>query len=299
MTTPTSRHAVNWPHLTLLLTLTAGLAVAQTARWSLPTVAAGATVFILAWLGLAEWRWPHRPDWVSDAAERRREWLYLGVAALASAASRALMNLLAAAAALVWQPSTAMAELPVVAAVVLALVLGELGAYAMHRWQHAGGWLWRVHALHHAPRRVNLLNNATAHPLNVLMVEVSRHLPLLLLGFTPEVIVCAGVFIQAQSFATHANLPGTLGWLNRFIGTAELHRRHHGVEPDEALNFGTVLPLWDQVFGTYRGLGSAEPRNVGLSEPQRYPAARRVGAWLLHPFCREAPTQRQTRGAAG
>jgi sterol desaturase/sphingolipid hydroxylase (fatty acid hydroxylase superfamily) len=88
-----------------------------------------------------------------------------------------------------------------------------------------------------------------------------------------EAVLWAGLFQQLQSFATHANTRGRMGWLNLVIGTAELHRRHHGTQVEEALNFGTAIPLWDQLFGTFRFRCTREPAAVGVAHPERYPAS--------------------------
>ena len=274
----------NWAHLTLLAGVLAGMSAAHARAWALEQTALVASVLIIGWLSMAEWRWPHRREWVPTRADLRRDGFYFVLAAITQSATRWLVLAGAVMLAQVWPAPTLLQDLPLWVAVPLALWVGELGLYAVHRLEHAGGWLWRVHALHHAPAGVNATNNVTIHPINVVLVEAVRVLPLMLLGFGAEAIVYAGILAQAQSFATHANTPGTMGWLNLVISTAELHRRHHSTRPDEALNFGTAVPLWDQVFGTYRWRATPEPQRVGLSTPDAYPALTDYAGWLAYPL---------------
>jgi len=281
---PTARW--NLAHLGLLVGLGAYAYATHRAQWAPFATLLGGLVLTLAWLAWHEWRNPHRADWTPTPRELRRDGLFFTANAVANSLGDALVRGLALAAAAWLHPPALAAALPWWAAVPLAVVVAEFFAYWLHRASHAGGWLWDVHAVHHRSESVNLANNATTHPINVLLLKTVRVLPLLLLGFAPEAIVYAGLFAQAQSFATHANTRGTMGWLNWIIGTAELHRRHHSVRVDEALNFGTALPLWDQVFGTYRWRGTAEPSAVGIGAAERYPSATDVWGLMRYPLWR-------------
>ena len=142
-----------------------------------------------------------------------------------------------------------------------------------------------MHSVHHAPVRVNASNNLTTHPINVLRNPFARTVPWLLFGFDAQVIAWAALFIQVQCFAVHANVAGTIGWLNRWIGSAELHRWHHSVVLGEALNFGTALPLWDRVFGSYKAPSVYGPVRVGLTGQAVRTGWRLWRKMLLAPLC--------------
>lgn len=274
----------NWPHLVLLAVLLPYAWLAQAAGWSASTLLALGTVLALAWLMLAEWLWPARREWALDGADLRRDAAFLGINAIADAAGSLFLALLALRLA---ESGPAWAHgAPAWWAVPLAVVVGELGPYALHRWAHRGGWAWRVHAVHHQPGAVNASNNLTTHPVNVLWNQLARSVPWLLLGFDATVIAWAALFVQIQSFAVHANVAGTLGPLSRWIGSAELHRWHHSTDLAEAHNFGTALPLWDHVFGTYRAPSGTGPQRVGIQGLSGQPV---LGDWrhlLLGPLCR-------------
>jgi sterol desaturase/sphingolipid hydroxylase (fatty acid hydroxylase superfamily) len=94
------------------------------------------------------------------------------------------------------------------------------------------------------------------------------------------------LFIQVQSFAVHANISGTVGPLSRWIGSAELHRWHHSLVQGEALNFSTALPIWDQVFGTYKGPSALGPVRVGTADLQAGTGWKVWRRMLLAPVCK-------------
>lgn len=252
----------NWPHLVVLCGMVPFAWICGTFAMAPSAMLTLGTLLSLAWLMFAERRWPARSEWTPGAAELVRDGAFLGINAASDAVgglvlawlvlhSAAAMSGLAAN----WSPWIALPA---------AVALGELGPYLLHRWSHRGGWGWMVHSVHHAPMRVNASNNLTVHPINVLWNQFSRALPWLLLGFDATVIAWASLFIQVQSFAVHANIAGTLGPLSRWIGTAELHRWHHSVNRDEALNFSTAMPLWDWVFGSYKAPSVVGPVRVGI-----------------------------------
>lgn len=278
---------VNVAHLGLLALVLAYAWLAHRAAWSPFALTVGGLMLTLAWLGLVEWRWPHRRVWHPEAADLRRDATFFGANALADTAADALLRVALPPLAVALAPAlhgSAAATLPLPLAVVLVLWGSEFFAYWLHRAMHHGGWWWRVHAVHHRPHALNVSNNFTTHPLNVLLLKLVRIAPLVLLGFSAEAIVLAGVFFQAQSFAAHANTRGSMGWLNYVIGTAELHRWHHSTRSEEALNFGTVVPLWDQLFGTFRWRRGEEPLALGLEEPADFPPAHATLALLQAPF---------------
>lgn len=251
----------NWnlPHLALLAALPPYLAVAADwpdgVRMSLGTLAA------LAWLIGAERWWPHRADWQPSGAEWARDASFLGLGAVVDVLGAVLLTHLTAAG-----PMSSLATAwPLWLALPLAIALGELGPWLLHRWAHAGGWLWRLHALHHRPHKLNAANAVLVHPINLLWNQAARALPWWLLGFDAQTVVAAALFLQVQSLAAHANVAGGLGPLGAWLGHAQLHRWHHSLDPAEALNFGTALPLWDRLFGSYRAPTGTDPAALGVA----------------------------------
>lgn len=275
MTTPSPVH---WVHLGLLALIVPTILAAQALELAPTVVLAVWLAANVVILGAAErWR-PFRIDWRTTPRHLRRDGSVWAVNLLVDTAVGAIL----VAGAVVWFPGTNAWPLPV--QVVVGLAAAEFGSYWIHRCSHADGWLWRVHLLHHVPDRVNLANAVTAHPINAGYDKAIRLLPLLALGLAPDAMLVIAMFGATQSLVVHANIAGTIGWLERVIGSAELHRRHHSADPELAGNFGTALPLWDQVFGTYRARGEAS--KVGVFDPQAYPGEFELARLLGWPFGR-------------
>ncbi|WP_171006379.1 sterol desaturase family protein [Pseudomonas sp. 2FG] len=279
------QHApLNWAHLGALLLVASWAALALLAGWSSFALLIGGLLLALAWFALWEWRWPHRQEWQAQRLDRKRDALFMvalfAADGLADVLIRGLLMLLNA------DANGPAASLPLWLAVPAAALLGEFGDYWLHRLKHRGGWLWRVHFVHHRPSVLNVTNNFTTHPLDLLLRKSVHVLPLWLLGFEPTAIALAALFSQTQSFATHANTRGTLSWLNYLIGSSELHRWHHSVKVDEALNFGTVLPFWDQLFGTFRlhSDGRTEPDEVGVKVCPQQPGEHDIRGLMGYPL---------------
>jgi len=282
----------HWAHL--------GLLAALPAYWfgqravGLPAMASlllwlAANIALLLWAEKiapyrADWR-PGRPDVQRDAgmlsfnivADGVGDVVVLGVAVIAAAG-----------------PNTA----PLAVQVLVGVLAAELGAYLMHRLSHAGGWLWRVHVVHHLPAAVNAANSFNAHPVNGLYNKLGRAAPLVLLGLSADAVLIVALFGLTQGMVVHANVRGRLGFANWIIGSAELHRLHHSVDMDQARNFGTTVPLWDQLFGTFVAPPRAPVQHVGVATVGDYPAATDFWGLLRYPFRRPGCSRAQRKCCA-
>jgi sterol desaturase/sphingolipid hydroxylase (fatty acid hydroxylase superfamily) len=193
---------------------------AHAAGFSATTTLAVHLALKLVWLGIAERRWQHRPEWRADAAALRRDGIFFASNVLADAVG----GLVVRSAALWWLSRTAADGwahgLPAWAAVPLAILVSEFSAYWLHRWSHAGGWLWRVHSVHHRPELINLFSNLTTHPINVLLIKLAKMLPLMLLGFDAGAVLWArnteepaavGV-ASPEKYPASTDWPGLMRW---------------------------------------------------------------------------------------
>jgi sterol desaturase/sphingolipid hydroxylase (fatty acid hydroxylase superfamily) len=227
-------------------------------------------------LFLAERLAPYRDDWHPGPGDLKRDAGMLSLNIVADGVADVIVLAVAVMAA------TGTSDLPLVVQVAAGIVIAELGGYLMHRISHEGGWLWRVHVVHHLPAAVNAANSFNAHPVNGLYNKLARVAPLVLLGISPDAILIVALFALTQGMVVHANVRGRMGFLNWILGSAELHRLHHSVDHDQARNFGTTVPLWDQLLGTYRA--PAPVARVGIAEAGSYPGATDLLALLRWPF---------------
>lgn len=186
------------------------------------------------------------------------------------------------------------AALPLVPAVVLALIVPDFFWYWVHRWSHegrdrVGRWLWIMHLAHHLPQQVYLLMHGVAHPLNTVLVRALLTVPLFFLGFSAEALFVANLVVGLQGFVSHFNVDIRAGGFNYVLMGTELHRYHHSADPKEAKNYAAVVTLWDQLFGTFYYRPGEHPQRLGVTDPAVYPTDRELLRVLALPFARLKP----------
>lgn len=226
---------------------------------------------------------PFEPSW-NSGAETRSDLAYLASTAVFSHVGEAIAwsAAIAAASLLPLVEGIWPREWPILVQVGLALAVGDFLPYLYHRVSHEStGFLWRVHAVHHAPERLYSLNFARFHPLNAALTAGLTLVPLVALGAEPSILFLAGVLHNVHGVLSHANVDFRLGPLNAVFSMAELHRWHHARDPALANgNYGATLLIWDWAFGTRRDPGRRVSRDgVGLW-PGSTVASGWMGQWL-------------------
>jgi sterol desaturase/sphingolipid hydroxylase (fatty acid hydroxylase superfamily) len=59
--------------------------------------------------------------------------------------------------------------------------------------------------------------------------------------------------LAASQFAQHSDIEWTYGPVGRVIVSPRFHARHHSAAPEDInVNFGSLLIIWDHLFGTAR-----------------------------------------------
>ena len=149
-------------------------------------------------------------------------------------------------------------------------VLYDLAAYWLHRGQHAFGWWWALHSLHHSQRRVTVWTDDRNHLIDDLLITLGLVLFSQLVGVQPGeyvIILMVGRLIESWS---HANVDMSFGWLgDRLLVSPRFHRLHHALStPGERYiqnhNFAPVFPIWDILFGT--AIYDAGTRPTGVDD---------------------------------
>jgi sterol desaturase/sphingolipid hydroxylase (fatty acid hydroxylase superfamily) len=138
----------------------------------------------------------------------------------------------------------------------------EFAFYWLHRAGHMVRWLWASHAVHHTPTEVML---PTAFRLPWTALLQGTWLPALTslwIGFPPAATFAVMLGVVMYTYLQHTALIGTLGPLEYVLNTPAHHRVHHSSEKQHLdTNFGSVLIIFDQLFGTY---------NPDLQRPKKY-----------------------------
>jgi sterol desaturase/sphingolipid hydroxylase (fatty acid hydroxylase superfamily) len=136
---------------------------------------------------------------------------------------------------------------------LLVLFTGDLLGYAMHRAMHEVPWLWRFHALHHAPaqREVSWVDAWRQHPVDFVLHGLAVGLPGALFGASLSQLASVVVVRKLFTALLHARVDTDFGVLGRVLASPHFHRAHHADTPDQFnRNFGGTFSCWDTVFNT-------------------------------------------------
>ncbi|WP_437979199.1 sterol desaturase family protein [Sorangium sp. So ce295] len=214
--------------------------------------------------------WPHARAWQKDQGDLRVDVLHFAGNLAVSQISAALYALIHArtGGALGLWPS----RWPFVAQVVLGAAILDLSLYAIHRASHTVRFLWRLHAVHHSPRRLYWLNGQRRHVLHELLEGAPAFLVLGVLGAPPTVVACYMAAITIHLMLQHGNIQYEAGLLRYIFAVAESHRWHHQrLYRDVQGNYGAILSVWDYLFGTALLKKGDAPLDVGMDDEPDLP----------------------------
>lgn len=157
---------------------------------------------------------------------------------------------------------------PVLAQVILALTVAELGLYWAHRLAHEIAFLWRFHAVHHSVTRLWFVNTGRFHFVDsILSIAMSQPL-LYLMGAPAEIFLWVGAATAFIGILTHCNIEMRFGVLNYVVNTPGLHRWHHSMDKIEGdKNYGENLMVWDLIFATFYNPARRPPAIIGIHGP--------------------------------
>lgn len=133
-----------------------------------------------------------------------------------------------------------------------AVLVADFIYYWEHRIAHEVRLLWTQHAVHHSSRDMNIITAVRFGPFEGVWAVIV-HIPMILMGFSPEVAIGAQLVVLAYQTWLHTELIGKLGPLERVLNTPSHHRVHHGCD-DKYLdkNYAGILIIWDRMFGTFQ-----------------------------------------------
>jgi sterol desaturase/sphingolipid hydroxylase (fatty acid hydroxylase superfamily) len=168
------------------------------------------------------------------------------------------------------------AMLPIGIQIAAAFAIGELGFYWGHRTMHQVPWLWRYHATHHEPERMDWLINSRAHPIDIIFTRMCGLSLVSIAGFgapgagsgsnIPVLVLIGGTI---WSFFIHSNIRWRLGWLEHVVSSPRFHHWHHSRIDHVNRNYASILPFYDRIFGTHYLPHAAWPPSYGISQENR------------------------------
>ncbi|ASQ90308.1 sterol desaturase [Prosthecochloris sp. GSB1] len=178
-------------------------------------------------------------------------------------------------------------ELPIVAQTLLILLLIDLWMYLWHRLNHTVDFFWRFHSVHHSDPALDVTSSWRFHSVEIFFSE-SLKLPVFaLIGADIGDVLLYSMLMTPVIEFHHSNvsIPEALDRaLRAVIPTPFMHRIHHSVlRSEHDSNYGSMLSVWDRLFGSYRMKTSIRNMPLGL-ENESAPDQQRLRALLLRPF---------------
>jgi sterol desaturase/sphingolipid hydroxylase (fatty acid hydroxylase superfamily) len=139
---------------------------------------------------------------------------------------------------------------------LLAAIVGwDFIYYWNHRSWHESRFLWAIHVVHHSSERYNLSVALRQPVADALGVFVPYGL-LCLVGVSPALVESARGINLIYQYWIHTEAIPKLGPLEAPLNTASHHRVHHGTNAQYIdRNHGSILILWDRLFGTFEAEG--------------------------------------------
>jgi sterol desaturase/sphingolipid hydroxylase (fatty acid hydroxylase superfamily) len=234
----------------------------------------GVTALGAAAVALAEQLMPFRAEWRRPHGDLQTDVLHLVCTTSLVAGGRWLNGAALGAFgvdASSLAPSLWPARWPLGAQLGLALIVEELAGYWIHRAQHEVPLFWRFHAIHHSAPRLYWLNQLRNHPVDALVSSLAMA-PLVLGGAPERVLVLFGATSTVHVLLQHANVDLRLGALDRLLSLGRAHRWHHSrVIAESNANYGSLLLVWDTLFGTRYWSEREPPVDTGLADGRQLP----------------------------
>lgn len=134
---------------------------------------------------------------------------------------------------------------------LLALVIYDFCYYWLHRGGHRISLLWAAHSVHHQSQYYNLTTALRQTSTGAFFGWIF-YLPMAVLGVPPLLFGIVALVDLLYQFWVHTEHVKKLGWFDRVFCSPSNHRVHHAINEGYLdRNYGGILVVWDQLFGTF------------------------------------------------
>jgi sterol desaturase/sphingolipid hydroxylase (fatty acid hydroxylase superfamily) len=147
-------------------------------------------------------------------------------------------------------------EAPVWMKLILSvLVLDLIGQYLVHYLLHQVPAMWRLHLVHHTDKHVDVTTGTRHHPLDFMLRELFALIAVIIMGMPIAFYLFYRILSVLFTYFTHANI-ALPNWVDRGLSyvlvTPNMHKFHHHFQlPWTDTNYGSILSIWDRMFGTF------------------------------------------------
>ncbi|MGZ8159886.1 MAG: sterol desaturase family protein [Methylobacter sp.] len=146
---------------------------------------------------------------------------------------------------------------------LLSFLAIDLLLYFLHKASHRFDCLWMFHKVHHSDPYLNVSTAFRIHFLEIVIINAMKAMLIIVLGIKGSLLLANEAIITFFTMLHHSNISlRDEQFLGRLIITPSLHRVHHSIRRNEHdRNYGTVLSIWDRLFGT---LAELKPAKIGI-----------------------------------
>lgn len=266
---PLPQRLIFWTLQPLLITLVLGAFLVDPSNDQITLLT---IVGVQLLLGGLEYYMPARPAW-RQTVRQKLLLIMFGVVTLVAAETAAkfherllaerLSDLRSALNLDVWPH-----QAPLIVQVLLVFFASEFLTYWIHRAEHRWSIVWRVsgHGAHHSFKKLNSINSAANHPIELLWLVLPTLMVDLFFGVGTATLG-ALLLTSVQVAVVHSNLRLNAKWIGLVLTTNAWHFRHHSADLAESnTNFGCAAIVWDRVFKTFGDSGVVEA-GIGPLEP--------------------------------
>ncbi|MDP3333100.1 MAG: sterol desaturase family protein, partial [Methylococcaceae bacterium] len=130
---------------------------------------------------------------------------------------------------------------------------------ASHKYE----WLWRFHKVHHSDKGFNVSTGFRFHVFDLLLEIIYKCAFVVVIGVNAYLVLSIEIVELFFIMFHHANIRVPYeDIISKVFITPSIHRTHHSTARNEHdSNYGIVLSIWDQLFGTRKEL---VPQQIGL-----------------------------------
>lgn len=156
--------------------------------------------------------------------------------------------------------------IPLVVKLLLFYLVEDFGYYWIHRLMHTARF-WRVHRWHHSPAYMYWLAGVRATFPQCVLFNLPFIAALPILHSAPAwVFLLVLIEHLFRNDWMHMNVSWDSSWLEWLIVTPRYHHIHHSeLHEHQASNLGSLLTVWDRLFGTYVNPGLVkDPLTFGI-----------------------------------
>jgi sterol desaturase/sphingolipid hydroxylase (fatty acid hydroxylase superfamily) len=162
-----------------------------------------------------------------------------------------------------------------IAATIMYAAVWDFFQYWTHRVQHMVPFLWPFHRVHHSDEAFGASTALRQGAGGTFLGFLFTHVPTLALCGT-EMLPAMGatILFAGWGYFNHANIALSLGPITPILSGPQWHRLHHGRAREYYdCNFAAFFPIYDIIFGTYRGPKSGEYPETGVDDGPPYDSA--------------------------